>query len=138
MDRAMDMDQQPPRSVRPGAIAAGAILLTVGVAMFLDSTGAVDVRLGRLIGPLVLIALGSSILLEKGTAIRIGRRAIDATDEERPGPRKRGDGNSGLWLIGIGLWMMVSQLNLFGLHYGNSWPILIIMSGIMIVIRGVR
>ena len=70
----MDMDQQPPGSVRPGAIAAGAIILTVGVAMFLDSTGAVDVRLGRLIGPLVLIALGSSILLEKGTAIRIGRR----------------------------------------------------------------
>ena len=135
----MEMDQQPSRSVRPGAIAAGAILLTVGIAMFVDSTGLVDVRLGRVIGPLVLIALGSSILLEKGTAIRIGRRDSDgAPDVERLRPRKRGDANNGLWLIGIGLWMMVSQLHLFGLDYGNSWPIFLILAGIMIVIRGVR
>jgi hypothetical protein len=134
----MDMDQPPSRLLRPGAIAAGAILLIVGVAMLLDPSGAGHVRLGQLIGPLMLIALGSSILIEKGTAIRVGRRDVDEAGVERFGGRKRLDGGNGLWLIGIGLWMMVSQLHLFGLDYGNSWPIFIILSGVMIMIRGVR
>jgi hypothetical protein len=134
----MDMDQPPSRLLRPGAIAAGAVLLTVGVAMLLDPSGAAHVRLGQLIGPLMLVALGSSILLEKGTAIRVGRRDMDETGVERLRGRKRLDGSNGLWLIGIGLWMMVSQLHLFGLDYGNSWPIFIILSGVMIMIRGVR
>jgi hypothetical protein len=134
----MDSDQTPSRMLRPGAIAAGAVVLTVGVAMLLDRSGAAHIRLGGLIGPLFLIVLGSSILLEKGTAIRVGRRDVDET---RVGPfrrRRRLDGSNGLWLIFIGLWMLVSQLHLFGLDYGSSWPIFIILAGVMIMIRGVR
>ena len=89
MDRVMDMDQPPSRLLRPGAIAAGAILLTVGVAMLLDSSGAAHVTLGRLIGPLMLIALGSSILLEKGIAIASAAGIEDGTGVERVGRRKR-------------------------------------------------
>jgi hypothetical protein len=34
--------------------------------------------------------------------------------------------------------MMVSQMHLFGLNYGNSWPLFIILSGVMTMIRGAR
>jgi hypothetical protein len=31
--------------------------------------------------------------------------------------------------------MIVSQLNLFGLDYGKSWPLLIVLSGIIMLVR---
>jgi hypothetical protein len=133
----MEMEQQQSRPVRPGAIAAGGILLALGIAMLLDTTGAVDIHVGRLIAPLVLIALGASVLLEKGAFV-VGRREIDATGEKRVRLRKRDDADNGLWLIGIGVWMLVSQLHLFGLTYGNSWPLFIIFAGIRIAVRGAR
>jgi hypothetical protein len=133
-----EMEQQPVRSIRPGAIVAGGILLALGAAMLLDTTGAVDIRVGRLIAPLILIALGSSILLDKGAFVFGGRREFDDQGRPRVRLQKRGDANSGLWLIGIGVWMMVSQMHLFGLNYGNSWPLFIILSGIMTMIRGAR
>jgi len=36
------------------------------------------------------------------------------------------------------VWMMVSQMHLFGLSFNNSWPLFIILSGIMMVVRGAR
>jgi hypothetical protein len=34
--------------------------------------------------------------------------------------------------------MLASQTHLFGLTFGTSWPLLVILTGIMIVIRGIR
>jgi hypothetical protein len=134
----MDMEPQSTRSVRPGALAAGAILLLLGVAMLLDTSGTIDVPVGRLIAPLVLIAIGSSILLEKSAIVIGRRREVDANGNERVRLRKRGDADSGLWLIGIGVWMMVSQLHLFGLNFRNSWPLFVVFAGIRIMMRGTR
>jgi hypothetical protein len=136
----MELEQQQERAFRPGAIVAGAILLGLGVAMILDTTGAIDIRVGRMITPLILIAIGASIMFDKGAFVAGRRRVrvIDADGRELVRLPRRGSSNSGFWLIGIGVWMMVSQMHLFGLNYGNSWPLFIILSGLMMVIRGVR
>jgi hypothetical protein len=34
--------------------------------------------------------------------------------------------------------MLISQMHLFGLTYGTSWPLFIILMGLMLVIRGWR
>ena len=123
--------------VRPGALVAGFILLAAGTAMLLDTTGLTDIRVGRLLPPFILIALGSAIVLDKGS-VAVARRQV-GEDEERVRPRHwRRRGTGGIWLIGIGVWMLVSQTHLFGLSYETSWPLFIILSGLIIMIRGTR
>ena len=133
----MEMQNQEVRGFRPGAIAAGLILLTVGVAMFLDTTGAVDIRFGRLIAPLILISIGAGMVLGRSPIIANYRRG-PLEGETRRRHRRRGGPTSGIWLIGIGAWMLVAQNHIFGLTYHNSWPLFIILSGIMMVIRGFK
>jgi hypothetical protein len=139
--RIMEMEQQPPRRVRSGAVAGGLIVLGVGAAMLLDSTGTFDIRMGRLIGPLVMITIGATMLLNTGG---MGSKCRADGAEARPGragrrdTQRRHSGLGGIWLIGIGSWMLVSQTHLFGLNFGNSWPLIVILAGVMIVIRGMR
>jgi hypothetical protein len=126
-----------PCRYRPGIVAAGGVLMALGVAMLLDTTGAIDVRIGPLIGPLALIAIGTSMMFGKGGVV-YGRRERAEDGSIRTRVRTRGGSKNGFWMIGIGVWMMVSQMHLFGLNYGNSWPLFIILSGIMMVARGAR
>ena len=123
--------------MRPGAIVAGVILLGVGTAMLLDNTGMLRVQLNGLIAPLVLITIGSMIVLGgRGPA----RRGRDASDQDeacvRKGRQDRATG--GFWLIGVGVWLLVSKTHLFGLDFGNSWPLLIIIAGLIVMMRGMR
>ena len=115
-------NQEAAAALNPGAIVAGALLLGLGLAMFLDTTGVIDIRPGRLIGPLLLIALGANKLFERRAAGRV----------------RRGGSTSGVWLIGIGVWMLAAQHDLFGLTFHNSWPLLIVLGGVIMVIRGFK
>jgi hypothetical protein len=88
-----------------------------------------------------MITIGATMLLNTGgMAANCGAADADA----RPGRagrrdrQRRGDGLGGIWLIGIGSWLLVTQTHLFGLHFGNSWPLIVILAGVMIVIRGWR
>src|SRR5258705_7383772 len=103
MADVMEMQNQDVRGFRPGAIAAGLILLTVGVAMFLDTTGAVDIRVGRLIAPLVLISIGAGMVLDRSPIVADYQRG-PLEGEKRRRHRRRGGPTSGIWLIGIGAW----------------------------------
>jgi len=129
--------QEEPRGLRPGVIAAGGIMIAVGALMWVNSSGWLDVPIGRLVGPFVLITLGALIVVEKGGFV-YGYRGRGEDGRPRMRARKRGGAMSGLWLIGIGAWMMLVQTHAFGLNYHNAWPILIIMSGIGMLVRGVR
>jgi hypothetical protein len=137
----MEMEQSSPHAFRFGAVTGGLIVLAVGVAMLLDSTGAFDIRIGRLIGPLIMIVIGASMLLKAGV---VGSSCGGGVEDARPGRvgrrgrHRRHSGLGGIWLIGIGSWMLVSQSHLFGLNFGNSWPLIVILAGLMIVIRGMR
>ncbi len=132
------MERESRGSFRPGAIVGGLILLVVGTAALLDNTGAMDVRLGRLIAPLVLIVLGASMMFDKSAIIYSPRLPGEDGKTQMRVTRTRGGSIGGLWLIGIGAWMMVSQLHLWGLTYHTSWPLFIILTGLMTVIRGWR
>jgi len=137
----MEMEQQPSRQFQFGAVAGGLIVLVVGAAMLLDSTGTFDIRMGRLIGPLVMIVIGATSLLNDGRICSTSDPgAVDAPSggAGRRGRRGRPRAFGGIWLIGIGSWMLVSQTHLFGLNFGNSWPLVVILAGVMIVIRGTR
>jgi hypothetical protein len=123
--------------MRPGAIVAGLLLVGLGVAMFLDTTDMFRVNFGRLVAPFLLIALGSAIVLDRGGFVaECGRVSDEAGGSRRI--RRRGGPFGGLWLIGIGSWMLVSQTHLFGLTYDTSWPLFIILAGVMILLRGRR
>jgi hypothetical protein len=122
--------------VRPAAIAAGMIVLAVGIAMFLDTTGAVDIRVGRLIGPLVMITIGTAMLLDRSPLVFGCRRR--ALNDGRHLHIRRGGASSGIWLIGVGCWLLVAQNHVFGLNFHNSWPLFIVLSGIVTVIRGLK
>lgn len=135
----MEMDTQPQEKVgvKPGPIVAGAMLLAVGTAMFLDNTGVVNIHLGRMIGPLVMIAIGASMVSERSVFIA-DCAGLDPAREARRRHRRRGGVSSGIWLIGVGCWLIVAQNHLFGLNFHNSWPLFIVLSGIIIVIRGLK
>jgi len=123
--------------MRTGAIIGGAFLLVIGGTLFLDRSGLADISLGRLIGPAALIILGMVVLVENGGFV-CGRRETLPDGTTRTNVR-RGDGFAGgLWLLGLGCWMLVSQLHLFGLEYRTSWPLLVILSGIIMLVRGTR
>ena len=135
----MEMETQQPESggVKPGAIAAGAMLLVVGTAMFLDNTGVVNIHFGRMIGPLMMIAIGASMVSERSVFIA-DCASLDPARRALRRHRRRGGASTGVWLIGVGCWLIVAQNHLFGLNFHNSWPLFIVLSGIIIVIRGLK
>jgi hypothetical protein len=115
----MELDDREPGGFRPAAFVAGGILLALGASLLVDRSGMLDVSMHRLMPGAFLILFGSLSFINGR-----GRR------------RRRAGG--GLWLIGIGCWMLISQMHLFGLTYATSWPLFIILMGLMIVIRGWR
>jgi len=136
MTEPMDMQSQDVRGFRPGTIAAGVILLAAGAAMYLDTTGAVDIHLGRLFPSLVLITIGTA-MLDRGP-MSCGSRASATGANDSGRRRRRGSATGGIWLIGVGAWMLVSQNHILGLTYHNAWPLLVVLGGVILVTRGLK
>jgi hypothetical protein len=137
MAEPMDMESQDGRGFRPGTIAAGVILLAAGAAMYLDTTGAVDIHVGRLFAPLVLITLGTA-MLDRGPMSCGHRASTTVADDSVRRRRRRGSSAGGIWLIGVGAWMLVSQNHILGLTYHNAWPLLVVLGGVIMVTRGLK
>jgi cytochrome bd-type quinol oxidase subunit 2 len=99
-----------------GRLAAGVILITLGVFFLLFDRGVVEMDFPWQWWPLVLVAIGAG-------------RLVTAThhDERR----------AGLWMILLGGWLLVNFLRLFGLGWHNSWPLLIIIAGGMTVWKAI-
>jgi LiaI-LiaF-like transmembrane region len=133
----MDTGELPQRHMRFGAVVGGLIVLAAGVALLLDQTGALEIRAGHLIGPFVLIVIGAAMIFDKGGVIYT-QPARDENGDVRLRVRKRGGAAGGLWLIGIGVWLLVSQNHIWGLTFHTSWPLFVILAGIMILMRGCR
>ena len=129
----MEFNEQRGRVFSPGALAAGGILLAIGIALLVDPTGTVAIHPGRLIGPFIMIGLGASTLFTHGNCA--AAHTANGRDARR---HERGRSTAGLWLIGLGCWMLVSHTHLFGLTFATSWPLLLIFMGLLIAVRGVR
>ena len=129
--------QESNGGIRPGAIIGGAFLLVLGGTMFLERSGLADIQMRHIIGPACLIILGTLMMFEQGGLVFSRRvRQPDGTTVRHG--RRRGGMAGGVWLVGVGCWMIVSQQHLWGLDYRTSWPLLLILSGIMMLLRGLR
>lgn len=118
--------------IRPGVLAAGSVLMAVGAGMLLDRYEVLEIHPGQLIAPVVMIVLGVWLLLGAGA----GDAPAAAPDKIRE--RRRNAISGGVSLIGLGTWLLVSQTQMFGLTFGTSWPLLLILWGALITMRGWR
>ena len=134
----MDTQDRSVRSFRPGAVIGGLMLLGLGAALLIDQSLELTVSTGRLIGPLVLIVLGAALTFDRAAFVCTVRdRKTENGDVAIRVPRRRSS-SGGLWLIGIGVWMLIAQNHFWGLTFETSWPLLLVFMGIMTVIRGWR
>jgi uncharacterized membrane protein len=131
----MDRDSSV-RTFRPVAVVGGLILLALGAALLLDRSGMVHID-GYLIAPLVLIVMGAAMTFE-GTSVASFAPERDETGDIRRRCRRRRMPGGGLWLIGIGVWMFISQNRIWGLGFDTSWPLFLVFIGLMMVVRGSR
>jgi hypothetical protein len=116
MEAVMNTDLRAPRN--NGRILAGIAVILAGLAMLADRMGFGDLHLSGRYWPLILVALG----------------VLRLSDRTRP-DGSRGSARSGVWLLFVGAWGLVSEFHLFGFDFGNSWPLLIIGAGALIVWR---
>lgn len=106
------MSDENRSGVRIHRVVIGVGLATLGVLLLLDRSGMlVDQTIGRW-WPLILVGLGMARIV-------------------KPGRRRR----SGLWLVFIGMWLLVDQLDIMAAH--DSWPFIIVFAGILIIWRAV-
>jgi hypothetical protein len=129
---SMATKDQSPRSLRFGAVVAGVILLALGGTLMLDRSGVMWFHTA----PLLLIALGAAMVLDR--TARPDSPDPDADDKGQSISCQRTNYTGGLWLIGIGAWMLVSQNHLWGLSFATSWPLFLVFAGLTIVVRGWR
>jgi hypothetical protein len=133
----MDASVASPRSFRPAAVIGGLILLALGAALLLDTTGTLQIQSGHVIVPLVLIVIGAAMTFE-GSAFACTIPERDENGDRRLRARRRRTSMGGPWLIGLGVWLFISQSHLWGLTLATSWPVWVVMMGLMMVIRGSR
>jgi hypothetical protein len=90
-------------------LGIGIFLLIVGVALLLENFNVLSVGPVWQFWPVIIIVIGLV-------------RVLDA--------RIVGEYQKAFWELFIGCWLLISELHIFGLHYKNSWPILLIGVGI--------
>ena len=89
----------------------GLCLMGLGVLMLLQRMGLIEHHLWSRFWPLIIVAVGVANVVSSRAFWR------------------------GAWIIAAGLWLQAITLGLFGLTFGNSWPLLLIASGASMVLR---
>jgi hypothetical protein len=92
----------------------GLVLVGLGVAFLLDQMDVFDIRSLWHYAPLLLVVVGINQTIGYPSAREF---------------------SNGLWTVFIGLWLFAVLEGLWGLTFGNSWPLFIIISGITMAIR---
>jgi hypothetical protein len=117
----MDIAEQAERrQVSQARVIFGLLIMVVGLLMLGDRFDW-GVHLNVPIWPWFLIVLGLVRLLEQSP---------DAT--ECMSSRR-----TAAWLLFVGAWGLLNEYRLFGLHYGHSWPLLVVGAGVFLVWRAV-
>jgi hypothetical protein len=111
-------DAGRPR-ISQARVVFGLVIMLVGALLLLDRLDWWGIRLNVPLWPWILIVLG---------AVRLTDRSADGRGCTR-GRR------SAVWLLFIGAWGLLNEYRLFGIHYGHSWPILVIGAGVLVVWR---
>jgi hypothetical protein len=115
----MDMPGQTGQPhISQARVVFGLVVMLVGTLLLLDRLDWWGVRLDVPLWPWILVVLG---------LVRLNDRS-----DARRGLRGR---RSAVWLLFVGAWGVLNEYRLFGVHYGRSWPILLIGAGALIVWR---
>jgi hypothetical protein len=94
----------------------GVVLIASGTAIFLEQMDLVEMRSLWHYWPLLLVVFGINKMIGYPTAKHF-------TD--------------GLWTMLMGLWIFAVFEDMFGLTFGNSWPFVIIASGVCMILQPV-
>ena len=100
------------RPVNTRSLFWGFTLIGLGILFMLDRLGIADVHFFfRRLWPLFIIMAGASRLFH--------RRSVWG----------------GVWLIGVGAWLQIATLHVFGMTFESSWPLLLIALGAGVILR---
>jgi uncharacterized membrane protein HdeD (DUF308 family) len=94
----------------------GVALIVFGVVMLVERLASIDFHVRD--WPFFVIAFGIWKLIDPPASGRVSR-----------------SWRSGVWLLFVGGWGLVSELHLYGLDYDRSWPLMIVGAGLMLVWR---
>ena len=101
-------------SNKRGSLTGGLVLIAIGTAFLLERFDLVSMRQIWRLWPMIIIWFGlMNLVYPQG-----GRRSI--------------------FLLLIGVWLQISVLELWGLDFGDSWPLLIIFVGASFMFDAVR
>lgn len=103
------MNARAERHRSPGPVF-GVVLIILGTVFLLEELG--FMVFGHLIDswwPMLIVVLGVSKMAWE--------RNVGA----------------GGWLVFVGLWLQAVELSLFGLTFGNSWPVFLIAAGAILI-----
>jgi len=92
----------------------GVVLVCVGVSFMLDRMDVIDIDSLWHYWPLLLVVLGVNKMVGYPTAKHF---------------------SNGLWMIAVGLWMFAVLERMFGLTWNNSWPFMIIVCGVSMMLE---
>jgi hypothetical protein len=115
----MDMaEQAQQRQVSRARVIFGLLIMVVG-ALMLANRFDWGVRLNVPIWPWFLIVLG----------------LVRLVNESPDGKECMSSRRTAAWLVFVGAWGLLTEYRLFGLHYGHSWPLLVVGAGVFMVWR---
>lgn len=92
----------------------GLVLVAIGVALLLDRMGRIDMLDLWQYLPLLLVVVGINRMIGYPTAEEF---------------------LSGLWWLVIGCWVFGNLQHLFGMEFQTSWPLLIIVWGLTLMLK---
>jgi hypothetical protein len=113
--------EQDTQDIDRGHVAIGAAIVLVGLAFLADQADWWHFDVSWRLWPVILLVMGAARMVWP-----------------QSGKRHRRSRRGGVWLVMIGAWGLISEFHLFGLHYGTSWPLLIVAAGINMVWRALE
>ena len=100
--------------INGGSLFTGVVMILMGVVFMLAEFDVVEFGdIMSLYWPMIIVFLGASKLFDRRTLW------------------------SGLWLLAMGVWMQAARLHAFGLTFGSSWPLLMIVFGAGVIVRAI-
>jgi hypothetical protein len=114
-----DQRQGGGKRLGGASVALGLVVMVIGAAFLADHLGLGGFRINVPVWPWVMVLLAVG---------RFSDGPVNARGERRVS-------RTGIWFLIIGVWGFLNEYRLFGLHYGHSWPLLLVGAGAMIVWR---
>ena len=118
MEPTASTADDPEHDKVDGDVLFGIVLILLGFAVLADQADWVHWSFWLNFWPFIVLAFGLARLVAPG--YHHGHRR----------PRR-----SALFLLTIGIWGAVSEYRLFGLHFGTSWPLLVVAAGLNMVLK---